>query len=197
MSLGSGQHPKFKVMSQARASLKKVKSRGVPGGGWCQNNLNYTLQLGLGEIFGVYKNGFSNQIKFCQIKFSQNKVYLRQKKQRQEIYLFSICCNLSLFELEPRGQRFWAVFNLPLLSIEISFVYYVWIHKSINNGLLLKRSLHHSRFFIRWCPEGKGMVSEQLDWHILRTINSQMKENIQVYQSCGIILFINLIKMKI
>ena len=33
MSPGSGQLEKFKVMSEGRAGLKKVQSRGVPGGG--------------------------------------------------------------------------------------------------------------------------------------------------------------------
>ena len=33
MSRGSGLPQKFKVMSEGRAGLKKVQSRGVPGGG--------------------------------------------------------------------------------------------------------------------------------------------------------------------
>ena len=44
MSRGSGLPQKFKVMSEGRAGLKKVQSRGVPGGGMVPEQFEWHIR---------------------------------------------------------------------------------------------------------------------------------------------------------
>ena len=51
MSQGSGLPQKFKVMSEGRAGLKKVQSRGVPGGGMVPEQFEWHIIVRLQNVF--------------------------------------------------------------------------------------------------------------------------------------------------
>ena len=52
MSRGSGLPQKFKVMSEGRAGLKKVQSRGCPGGGMVPEQFEWHIKLKIEQISG-------------------------------------------------------------------------------------------------------------------------------------------------
>ena len=58
MSRGSGLPQKFKVMSEGRAGLKKVQSRGVPGGGMVPEQFEWHIRLPLKRSYGRNDQGY-------------------------------------------------------------------------------------------------------------------------------------------
>ena len=54
MSRGSGLPQKFKVMSEGRAGLKKVQSRGVPGGGMVPEQFEWHITKGFSVMLIWY-----------------------------------------------------------------------------------------------------------------------------------------------